>query len=54
MKAVGHMKTRGSYEKYNPATGQSDWSNTLSYAIIRGIVGKFEIIVAAKENTVSS
>ena len=28
-----HMKTRGSYEKYNPATGQSDWSNTLSYAI---------------------
>ena len=28
------MKTLGSYKKYNPATGQSDWLNTRSYAII--------------------
>ena len=27
------MKARGSYENYNPATEQSDWSNTRSYAI---------------------
>ena len=29
------MKARGSYENYNPATEQSDWSNTRSYAIIK-------------------